>query len=486
VILHVPAELAAYSNSRIVKETVNGDRRTVVFGPTMKMSTYLVAFVVGPFETTAETVVRGTPLRVITPVGQLHLAPFAEEIGAFALDFFSEYFDIPYPGEKLDLIAVPDFAFGAMENLGCVTFRETALLVDPDHGLPGRNRTGRRRRGPRDCSHVVRRPRDHGVVEGIWLNEAFATFMEILCVEHFRPQWKKWSSFGTFRDMALQIDGLHSTRPIEYEVVSPDDMRGMFDILTYEKGGSVLRMLEQYLGADTFRDGIRLYLRRHSYANTVTTDLWDALEEASGEPVREMMNTWILQGGHPLVTYRDGTVSQSPFAYGPAEGTSSIGENWLVPVLTRSLDGTDVAKNLLGSDALAVSAEGTLVVNAGAGASTARPTAPTSWPPSRSVSTPSTSSSARLWWPTRGRASSLDGPATTTSSPLPVVSAPRTSRPRGRPWPRPSTFSLGPPSTRSARPWPPPSSPSVGPTSNDSVGTRAQARAISLPRCVRP
>ena len=140
--------------------------------------------------------------------------------------------------------------------------------------------------------------------EGIWLNEAFATFMEVLCVDAFRPSWQRWVSFGIEREAALAVDGLHSTRPIEYPVGSPEEADGMFDVLTYQKGGSVLRMLEQYLGPDVFRDGVRRYLEDHAYANTVTADLWDALEAASGQPVGSVMDSWILQGGHPLVSRR--------------------------------------------------------------------------------------------------------------------------------------------------------------------------------------
>jgi puromycin-sensitive aminopeptidase len=200
--------------------------------------------------------------------------------------------------------------------------------------------------------------------EGIWLNEAFATFMANACLDAFRPEWKVWVGFGTFRDMALQIDGLHSTRPIEFEVVSPGDSQGMFDLLTYEKGGSVLRMLEMYLGTEVYRDGIRRYLKKHAYSNTVTTDLWDALEEASNQPVRDIMNTWILQGGHPLVTFENGQLRQEPFAYGPTTATSNIGRDWFVPVLTRSLDGGEATSHLLKSEPIAV-AGNNIVVNAG-------------------------------------------------------------------------------------------------------------------------
>jgi puromycin-sensitive aminopeptidase len=366
VTLTVPGHLAAYSNSpEISSHELDDGRRTVVFAPTMKMSTYLVAFVVGPFEETPARDVRGTPLRVIYPRGRGRLTQLALESGEFALTFFSDYFDIPYPGNKLDMVAIPDFGFGAMENLGLVTYRESALLVDPE-----RSAFGEKRRVAEIVAHEIAHMWFGDLVtmewwEGIWLNEAFATFMQILCTDAFHPEWHQWTTFGIDRDMALRVDGLHSTRPIEYEVVSPEDTRGMFDLLTYEKGGSVLRMLEQYLGDTVFRDGIRHYLRSHAYANTKTTDLWDALEEVSGHPVRQMMDTWIYQGGHPLVTLEGGKLSQRPFAYGPARGESAIGETWLVPVLTRSLDGGPWARHLLGVVPEAVEIPGPVVVNAG-------------------------------------------------------------------------------------------------------------------------
>ena len=153
--------------------------------------------------------------------------------------------------------------------------------------------------------------------EGIWLNEAFATFMETLCVDAFRPSWDRWVGFAPSREAALAVDSVHSTRPIEYPVGPPKEAEGMFDLLTYEKGCGVLRMLEQHIGSDVFRDGVRAYLKDHAYGNTVTVDLWDALEDASGAPVRDVMDTFILQGGHPLVSLRGDTLSQQPFALGP-------------------------------------------------------------------------------------------------------------------------------------------------------------------------
>ena len=364
--LVVPSHLAAYSNSPELSSTDLGDgTRSVSFATTMKMSTYLVAFVVGDFEETAVLDVDGTPLRVIFLPGKANLAELALECGAFSLRFFSEYFNISYPGDKLDMIAIPDFAFGAMENLGLVTYRDSALLVDPETAS-----LAEKQRVAEVVSHEIAHMWFGDLVtmewwEGIWLNEAFATFCAALCNEAFRPEWKTWVDFGIRRDIAMQVDGLHTTRSIEYEVVSPDDTKGMFDVLTYEKGGSVLRMLELYLGENVYRDGIRNYLKKHSYANTVTTDLWDALEEVSGQPVRDLMNTWILQGGHPLVSLENGRISQQPFAYGPASGESAIGSSWLIPVFTRSLNGGAASRHLLGDEPIEITDDSPVVINAG-------------------------------------------------------------------------------------------------------------------------
>jgi puromycin-sensitive aminopeptidase len=347
VTLTIDRDVDAYSNSPIVDIKRVGDKNVVRFSPTMKMSTYLVAFIVGEMEATDTVDVNGVPLRVVFTPGKRQLADFALAIGAFALRFFSEYFDIPYPGEKVDLVAIPDFAAGAMENLGCITFRDTALLIDPSSAA---------RAELERVADVVAHELAHmwfgdlvtmGWWEGIWLNEAFATFMETLCVDAFRPSWDRWVGFAPSREAALAIDGVHATRPIEYPVGPPKEAEGMFDLLTYEKGCAVLRMLEQYIGPEVFRDGVRTYLKAHAYANTVTTDLWDALEEASGEPVRDVMNTFILQGGHPLVSLRGETLEQQPFSYGPVpDGVeSAIGHDWNVPVAVRTLplDGSQPA-----------------------------------------------------------------------------------------------------------------------------------------------
>ena len=341
VTLIVDESLTAISNSDVVEETDLGNgKREVQFAETMKMSTYLVAFIVGPFELTDPVDVDGVPLRVACVPGKRDLADFALEMGAHSLRYFTSYFGLPYPGDKLDLIAIPDFAFGAMENLGAVTFRETALLVDQDNA----SRIDLERVAD-VVAHEIAHMWFGDLVtmkwwNGIWLNEAFATFMELLCVDAFRPEWKRWVSFGTGRAQAFLVDGLASTRPIEFPVGRPEEAEGMFDVLTYQKGAAVLRMLEQYLGADEFQRGIAAYIKRHSYDNTETTDLWDALEEETGEPARSTMDSWIFQGGYPVVTVTPDaagvTVTQEQFRY---RGDSDAGPLWQVPLLTRSGSG---------------------------------------------------------------------------------------------------------------------------------------------------
>src|SRR5262249_10778743 len=137
---------------------------------------------------------------------------------------------------------------------------------------------------------------------GLWLNEAFATFMEMLAVDAWKPHWQRWTTFDVSRSAAFTVDGLHSSRPIEFPVNAPHDAEAMFDVLTYEKGPTVLRMLEQYLGADIFRDGVRRYLQKHAYKATETNDLWQSLAEASTLPIPAIMDGWIFRAGYPLLT----------------------------------------------------------------------------------------------------------------------------------------------------------------------------------------
>jgi puromycin-sensitive aminopeptidase len=333
----VDESLTVVSNALESRSTPTGNgQRRVEFATTMPMSTYLVAFVVGPLSVTPAIDVDGTPVRVVSRPDRAHLTPFALDVAQFCLRYFAEYFDRPYPGDKLDLVAIPDFAFGAMENLGCVTFRETALLVDPQAATQPELQ-----RVVDVIAHELAHMWFGDLVtmqwwNGIWLNEAFATFMEMKATDAYRPDWQRWTDFGLSRTAAFDVDSLVSTRPIEFEVLSPTDAEAMFDILTYEKGAAVVRMLEQYLGEPRFREGIRQYMQQHAYGNTETSDLWDALESACGEPVRRTMESWIFQGGYPVVaiTALDAgsvTVEQARFAFDSPLDDS----RWSIPLRLR-------------------------------------------------------------------------------------------------------------------------------------------------------
>jgi len=342
--MEVAPDLTAISNTKVESETVDkkSGKKVFVFGTTMKMATYIVAFVVGHFEETKAVDVDGIPFKIYAPVGKLALTPFSLEIGASALSFFNKYYGIKYPGDKMDMIAVPDFAFGAMENLGCVIYRENALLVDPTKASQAEKER---------VADVVAHELAHmwfGNLttmkwwNGIWLNEAFATFMALVAVDAWKPEWKRFETFGVSRAMAFATDGLKATRTIEFPVNKPEEANGMFDILTYEKGASVLRMLEQYIGADTFKTGVNAYLNKHKFANTETDDLWEALASASSEPVSEIMNSWIFQEGHPLVSValaddkKSLKLSQKRFYYLGEAKAAGAEQLFQVPLLIRA------------------------------------------------------------------------------------------------------------------------------------------------------
>ena len=367
ITLVIDRALTAVSNgSEVERQERDGGLVAVRFADTMVMSTYLVAFVVGPLEATEPVDVDGVPLRILHVPGKGHLTGFGLDIGSFALRWFQNYYGIPYPSDKVDLLALPDFAAGAMENLGCITFRENLLLVDPDTATHTEQET---------VADVVAHELAHmwfgDLVtmrwwNGIWLNEAFATFMEVAAVDAFRKDWQRWTSFGLERTAAFETDSLASTRPVEYEVRSPDDCDGMFDVLTYQKGGALLRMLEQYLGDERFRQGVSHYLTQHQYGNTETNDLWDAIEETSGEPVRQMMDSWIWQPGYPLITASlDGgslVLTQQRFAFGESEDDTT----WLVPVHIRA--GSEFVRVLIDEETTRVplaDPDADVVVNSG-------------------------------------------------------------------------------------------------------------------------
>jgi puromycin-sensitive aminopeptidase len=340
--LVISKDQTAISNSPVVKETVlPSGKKEVVFAETISMSTYLVAWVIGNLEATEPINVNGTDIRIYHVPGKSHLTRFALKAAAFVLARYEKYFEIKYPSTKLDMIAIPNFAFGGMENFGCITYRETALLVDEKTAsLAELARVG----------EVVHHEIAHmwfgdyvtmSWWNGLWLNEAFATFMSNKSLDEWKPEWHVWNRFcSADRANALKTDGLASTRPIEALVASASQALAMVDVITYRKGCSVMRMLEQYLGAEIFRQGIAHYMKQHALGSTETSDLWDALELIAKKPVRQMMEGWIFRPGYPLITVEASeipgaiTLSQRCFKY-LAEAVDND-QIWLVPITIRA------------------------------------------------------------------------------------------------------------------------------------------------------
>jgi puromycin-sensitive aminopeptidase len=293
------------SNSPAAKvEPLGGGRKRVQFEPTPPLSTYLLALAVGELEASQPTHCGETEIRVWHVPGKGALTAFALETARETLARLETYFDLAYPYQKLDLVAVPDFEAGAMENAGAVFFRETLLLVDPETVT-----LQEKKRVAEVICHELAHMWYGDLVtmawwNDLWLNEAFATWMAFHVVHAWKPEWRMWQDFQHHRSAALGMDALRHSHPIYTEVRSPDEATQNFDLITYEKGASVVRMIERYLGAETFRAGVRTYLRRHRESNTVAADLWRALSEVSDQEVEPIVRAWIEQQGFPLLRIR--------------------------------------------------------------------------------------------------------------------------------------------------------------------------------------
>ncbi len=339
VTLLVPTHTVAISNTLPVSEIEREDGlREVTFSPTPKMSTYLLAFIIGEFEHIETNTKEGTLVRVFTTPGKKHQAEFALECAAKTLSFYNDYFDIPYPLPVLDMIAIPDFSAGAMENWGAITYRETAILVDPKHSS-----TASKQHVALVVAHEIAHQWFGNLVTmewwtHLWLNEGFASYIEYLAVDKLYPSWNIWTQFA-YLDLsrALGLDALKHTHPIEIPVYHPDEIAEIFDEVSYSKGASVIRMLADYLGEKDFRDGLRVYLKKHSYANASTIHLWQAFEKVSGKPVEKIMKNWTGKGGYPVVTaaLKNGKLelSQKRFFSNPNSSRTVLDKTlWAVPV----------------------------------------------------------------------------------------------------------------------------------------------------------
>ena len=303
VSLVVPKGKTAISNTLPVSVREHeGEYQIVKFSPTPKMSTYLLVFIIGDFEYIETKTKNGVLVRVFTTPKKKHQAKFALECAVRTLEFYEEYFDIPYPLPVLDMIAIPDFASGAMENWGAITYRESALLVDENHSS-----LSNKQWVAIIIAHEIAHQWFGNLVTmkwwtHLWLNEGFASYIEYLAVDKLFPEWDIWTQFSTNElGVALRLDALLHTHPIEIPVHHPDEIGEIFDEVSYSKGASIIRMLADYLGEKDFRDGLRHYLKKHSYSKTVTEDLWHSFEKVSGKPVAKMMHNWTGKGGYPVV-----------------------------------------------------------------------------------------------------------------------------------------------------------------------------------------
>ncbi len=341
--LNIPANMVAVSNTEIIQQAgLDAGYKSVMFARTPVMSTYLLAFVVGDLAHIEQEAATGARVGVWTTRGKEEQGQFALETSARMLSFFNDYFGIPYPLEKLDHLAIPDFAAGAMENWGCITYRETALLVDPQNSS-----AGTRQRVAEVVAHEMAHMWFGDLVtmewwDDLWLNESFASWMGTKAVDWAFPEWQMWTQFVNMdTDRALSLDGLKSSHPIEQDVHDPAEISQLFDAISYSKGASVIRMLEQFLTPEVFRQGLHQYLETNQYANARTGDLWAAMEAASQQPVTTIMDSWIAQTGYPVLsvaaTERDDhlelSLAQERFVYdhllAESEPEATV---WQVPV----------------------------------------------------------------------------------------------------------------------------------------------------------
>lgn len=344
----IPGHLTALSNMPAIEEAGMENTKRIRFDETPVMSTYLLALAVARLESKAIDVA-GTRVALWTVPGQLGLGGFALKVTAAVLPLLNDYFELPYPYPKLDLVSVPDFAMGAMENWGAIFFRDSRLLLD--EALAS---TGTQRAVANVITHEIVHQWFGNLVtmewwDDLWLNEAFATWLACKIVDQWRPEWNSWVEFQQEKQVPLGVDALKSTRPIRAEVTSAAQIEEMFDALTYEKGAACLRMIEQFLGETPFREGIRRYMKRYRFQNATADALWSELSEASGQPVSEIAQDWFTQPGFPIVTlqgsesdFRRLTVEQRRFFATRFPTDPKDDTRWSVPLTLKYREGSDI------------------------------------------------------------------------------------------------------------------------------------------------
>ncbi len=334
----------AISNGKIVRDEPGpgAGKHTLTFSTTPKMSTYLVAMAVGDFECIAGSADE-IPIRVCDVPGRKHLLKFALEAAEANLKYFDQYYAIRYPFGKLDVIAFPDFSAGAMENTAAITYRETLLAIDDQRASVGMHRLV-----TEVLSHEMAHQWFGDLVtmkwwDDVWLNEGFATWMAPKPVAVWKPEWRVEMEEVKDTARAMNLDSLATTRAIRNPASSAAEISQQFDAIAYEKAAAVLRMVESYLGEETFREGVNAYLKEHAYGNATSEDFWNTLTRVSKKPADKVMSSFVIQPGVPVVNLASKceggstvvTLSQERFAYNPAVTEKSDGV-WQIPVCLKT------------------------------------------------------------------------------------------------------------------------------------------------------
>lgn len=335
-------DMTVLSNTDIKEQLLENGQLVTRFETTPKMSTYLLAWVVGELQKKSADTKSGVEVNVwATLAHPVESLEFALDIGVRSIDFFDDYFGISYPLTKCDHVALPDFSSGAMENWGLITYREMALLADP-------------KTTSISSKHYIATVIAHEVSHqwfgnlvtmkwwnNLWLNESFATLMEYIAIDALHPDWNVWLDFATTETvMALRRDSLEGVQPVQVDVRHPDEISTLFDgAIVYAKGARLMRMLEYHIGTEAFRAGLKVYFTEYAYDNTEGDDLWRALGDASGKDITGFMNTWITQSGYPVLhageSHNKITLRQEQFFIGSHSPSDKL---WPIPLNASSPD----------------------------------------------------------------------------------------------------------------------------------------------------
>lgn len=338
--------ITVLGNMPVKSEEENGDSLTTIFEKTPRMSSYLLAFVIGELHKKSARTKSGVEVNVwATPAQNENTLDFALDIATRSIDFYDEYFGVKYPLPKSDHVALPDFSSGAMENWGLITYRESCLLADPEL-TPESSR--------RFIATVIAHELSHqwfgNLVtmnwwNDLWLNESFANMMEYVAIDALHPEWRMWEDFATNEvTAALRRDSLDGVQSVQADINHPDEISTLFDpAIVYAKGGRLLVMARKLIGEEVFRAGLKSYFEKFAYKNTVSNDLWQELESASGQPIINLMNAWISQPGLPVVSvsssHDTATLSQERFFIGEHQPSNAL---WPIPLFANQTLNTEI------------------------------------------------------------------------------------------------------------------------------------------------